>query len=305
MGILRELETNRRVHLPPRLLVGRSGQADLRLIGTWVSSEHASIWWDGHVWRVRDLDSRNGTLLEGQRVMRREGEPLVQGHTLAFGQLEEAWMVDDDAAPVAMAVDRAGEAVRLASDGVLTLPDEGDPQVTVYAADEQWWLRRDEGPPEAVSDRHIEPLDGRVWILRLPEATPRTDEARDAPRAGDLCLRLGVGRDQETITALLTHRGARIGLDPRSHHEVLVWLARQQVDDAALPEPERGWVEPEVLMDCTGLKRNVLNVYVQRLRQQFADCGVVGEVIERRPSHALRLAPMQVEVGALWVEEGR
>lgn len=305
MGILRELATERRVYLPPRLLVGRSSQADLRLPGGWVSSEHASIWWDGRAWRVRDLGSRNGTLLEGQQIKGGEGAVLVHGQRLAFGQLEEAWLVDDDAAPVPMAVDRATGSTRLSDDGVLGLPDDDDPRVTVHAEDERWWLQRDGGVPEPVHDRSIAVLDGAVWILRLPEPSRPTDRAAEPPRAADLRLRLGVGLDQETIQADVLHGDERIGLDPRSHHEVLHLLARQQLADAALPAPERGWIDPEVLAGQAGIKRSVLNVYVQRLRKQFQSCGVVGEVIQRRPSHALRLAPMAVEIGPLRPAEPR
>lgn len=288
MGTLREIATGRRFILPPRALVGRSRQADLHLPGSWVSGEHASVWWDGRQWRVRDLDSRNGTLLDGHHVAGSDGRPLEHGQTLAFGQLEEAWLVDDAAPPIAMAIDRRADAVVLSTDGVLSLPADDDPRAIVYAQDDAWWLERDNARAP-VKDYDTAIVADVVWMLRLPEPSRPTDESAHDPRPDELHLTIRYDQRREDIRVDLVHRGARIGLEPRSHHEVLLVLAEQRLKDTALPPAEQGWIDPDVLARMAGVKKATLNVHIQRLRKQLIDCGVIGTVVDRRANNDLRL----------------
>lgn len=308
MGTLRRVASDRVVIMPVHMLVGRSGHADLRLDGPGISSEHAALAWNGREWQVRDL-SRNGTMLDGLRLKSREEYPLVQGQVLAFGEVEEAWVLDDDAPPVAMGVHHSSGRVVCAIQGVLPLPDEDDPRATLSSSGEVWWLTVEGKEPEPVQDRHLAIIDGQGWILRVPEPVLRTDEARDSPQIDEFKLRLAVSRDGETIVVDLFHGDERVGLKSKSHHEVLLLLARQLIDDRAsgLPEIECGWVEPDLLARQAGLKRSALNVYVMRLRREFDECGLVSEqgAIERRASSwALRLVPLAVDVVELGVTAG-
>lgn len=51
-----------------------------------MSRDHAVVSWDGESWHIRDLDSRNGTFVEGERIsgeVRRRGDAILRlGHTL-------------------------------------------------------------------------------------------------------------------------------------------------------------------------------------------------------------------------------
>jgi adenylate cyclase len=64
------------------LRVGRLSDNDLVLPDRMVSGSHLIFEQHGAVWRVRDLGSRNGTTLNGQRV---ESEPLRDGDVVALG----------------------------------------------------------------------------------------------------------------------------------------------------------------------------------------------------------------------------
>ncbi len=65
-----------------RVEIGRGARADLRLSDPRVSRRHAALLPDGSGWRVRDLDSTNGTCLNGRPV--REA-PLRPGDRLQVG----------------------------------------------------------------------------------------------------------------------------------------------------------------------------------------------------------------------------
>ena len=49
-------------------LVGRAPESGLRLDHDSVSWRHASVRWNGRVWELQDLGSRNGTFVGGRRI---------------------------------------------------------------------------------------------------------------------------------------------------------------------------------------------------------------------------------------------
>ncbi len=54
-----------RVALQPGLIIGRAAHCHLRLADPRVSREHAQFIKEGPVWRIKDLGSTNGTLING------------------------------------------------------------------------------------------------------------------------------------------------------------------------------------------------------------------------------------------------
>jgi two-component system, cell cycle response regulator len=66
----------------PQLVVGRSASADVRLTDEGVSRRHASLIHTRSHFFVEDLQSSNGTFLEGRRVRR---APLMEGDLIQFG----------------------------------------------------------------------------------------------------------------------------------------------------------------------------------------------------------------------------
>jgi pSer/pThr/pTyr-binding forkhead associated (FHA) protein len=64
------------------VVLGRHSQADVRLPLPDVSRRHCRLFWADGVWRVCDLHSLNGTLVNGQRV---EETSLHPGDTLRIG----------------------------------------------------------------------------------------------------------------------------------------------------------------------------------------------------------------------------
>jgi len=82
--------------LKPRIVVGRNS-GDFPLTDEEISIQHCAFEITGVTCTVRDLDSRNGTYVDGEKVSRQQlttvGEVLVGGTTLLFT------MTLDDGAP--------------------------------------------------------------------------------------------------------------------------------------------------------------------------------------------------------------
>jgi hypothetical protein len=74
----------------PKVVVGRSRTCDVRLTDVNVSRRHAEIRQEGTTYWIIDLDSMNGTVVNGRRVERerlRDGDKIVLGSTeIVFGK---------------------------------------------------------------------------------------------------------------------------------------------------------------------------------------------------------------------------
>lgn len=62
------LKARERVDLDPVTVIGRHPRATIRFDNGFVSSEHAQLSWNGGRWWLTDLNSTNGTLLNGRSV---------------------------------------------------------------------------------------------------------------------------------------------------------------------------------------------------------------------------------------------
>ncbi|CCF86125.1 FHA domain-containing protein [Nitrolancea hollandica] len=62
------LKARERLDLDPVTVIGRHPRATIRLDNGFVSSEHAQVSWNGGRWWLTDLNSTNGTMLNGRSV---------------------------------------------------------------------------------------------------------------------------------------------------------------------------------------------------------------------------------------------
>jgi hypothetical protein len=79
------LEPGERIPLIALSSIGRSNENDIVLSDTFVSAEHAKLYWNGRGWVVEDLGSTNGTRVNGKPV--RRAVPVKVGDTVEFGRV--------------------------------------------------------------------------------------------------------------------------------------------------------------------------------------------------------------------------
>ncbi len=104
---------------PPGALIGRHDHCDVKLAADSVSRNHARVTFDGSRWRVTDLKSRWGTLVNGAKIVPEREVPLGDGDLIGInpwtfrfclarsdpsGLLDRAMQLADDSAEVASAV---------------------------------------------------------------------------------------------------------------------------------------------------------------------------------------------------------
>lgn len=299
MARLERLSDGSVLPLAAQCLVGRSAACGLVLEDRFVSSEHAKILWMNGTWRVRDLGSRNGTFVNGQRAEPGCLEVLEVGARLGFGSTEEVFELVDASAPGAMAVDLETRQVVAADGEMLALPSDDDPEVTLYpSATGGWVAERASGEVRGVHDQSVLVVDGRSYRLDLPvlsEATPMVDVALALE---NVHLRFHVSADEERVEVSVLLRGeVKAHLESREHGYLLLTLARARLEDADAPPRERGWRRVEQILRMLKIDQNTLNVSIHRARQHLASTGLEGAagVIETRRGYR-RLGTDRVEI---------
>jgi hypothetical protein len=304
MGTLREAATAKTQALESDHPVGRSVRNALCIPDRRVSSQHAVIRWTGTGWEVKDLGSRNGTFLGGERLKQGVGCRLAAGMVLAFGTLESRWELADDSPPDAMIVPiDGGEPIRLL-DGLCAVPSPEDPQGTLYRAGDGRWLIEVDGErsPVALRNQQTFDLGGRVWRFSVPEEIWRTSLTERTPvEVRTLRLDFVVSRDEEHVQVSAAFEAERRDLGARSRHYLLLTLARRRLEDASrgFPEVECGWTDQEDLARDPSMSGPQLNIDVFRIRRQFAglDVSDPANIIERRPrTKQLRIGTGQIDI---------
>ena len=265
-----------RLTLAAHTLVGRSRYATVWLDRPHVSSEHSTISWSGDRWDLKDLGSRNGTFIDGQRIAPGEPARLAAGTTMCFGAPSEEWTLEDASPPVVSALDMQTGTSHAADSGLLSLPPDGPPEQVVYQdARGIWVVEPTEGEPEALEDLSVLTADGRSFRISLPIAEEGTP-LLGLPSLDTMSLRFEVPRHQEHVKLTLQYPGGQLELEPREHGFLLLLLARARLEDRGAPSPERGWIDRDELARMVGVTVPVLHVLVHRSRLQLAEQDIPG-----------------------------
>lgn len=285
MGSLRSVQDHR-VFLPgAHATVGRAASCDLVLRFEYISSTHAVLRWNGAAWEVRDLHSRNGTFVNGRRLVPGERILLTRGGRVAFGSSASTWELVDDGPPRARAVAPDGR-VATAVGGLIELPDAQAPEAQVFeVADGRWICDAAEREFE-VTDGDVVVAGGLAWSMRLPQIVPRTIDPTSRPLdADEHRLSVLVNGDEDYVELELAAPGGEVvRLKHRAHHPLILLLARARIADAESSPREQGWVYVEVVEKELDIDAGRLALHIFRARQALAAAGLptAASIIERR-----------------------
>ncbi|MEL6344193.1 MAG: FHA domain-containing protein [Myxococcota bacterium] len=295
MGKLQRVTGDRSCWLSGHALIGRAPTCLLQVWDKRISGEHARLDYRHDRWELRDLGSRNGTLVNGQRIEPGQPTPLQHGDVICFGSSAEAWRLTDTSPPAALAMEVGGAEILRAQDGFLALPEDQSPEVYVYASHSGKWVAERVDRSWVVHDQERLSAGERQWTLHLPDGlattwTPRSDDVA----IHDVSLRFMVSADEETIAITIAHPNGEIRLPPRAHDYLLLTLARARLQDrqqAVSPE-EAGWLYVDELCRMLKIDENKLGVHIFRARRALASHkiqGAAGLIQRRRATRQVRL----------------
>ena len=292
------------IMLSPEHLVGRSKTCDLQLTDPSISSRQASLRWANKGWDVQDLGSRNGTHVDGKQIEVGVHAPLVIGSEIRFGDDAAVWVMVDVAAPGPMVVSMDGAEIVQQEHGVLALPNDETPEVTIHRASGGWVLEGD-GGVQLLENGMTVNAGGQSWRF-WHEGSIHTTAGTTRARPANIRLEIAHSLNEEHVELLAWHRQRKIPIPTRERNYLLLTLARERIADqqgGELEEADQGWIDQERLIGMLGLSSNQqLNMDVFRVRKEFDKAGIVdaAQVVERRgASKELRIGVAELTVRAL------
>ncbi len=304
MGSIRELSTGQTRVLEPEHIVGRAPApgCSQTLQQGYVSAVHAVFRWTGGGWELRDLNSRNGTYLDGQRIQPAGSLPVKLGSRIGFGTRTREWEIVDANGPEVMVVPLGGGDPVCLCGEMIPLPSHDDPVATIYRdADGSWVLEQPDEPVLPLGNGHVFEAAGRVWRFSCCDLGPGTlaasglDGALARVEVELVRLAFAVSRDEEYVQLRATCADREMDLGAHSYHYLLLTLARRRLQDAAqgLPDTSCGWVDVEDLARDPSMAPPRLNIDVFRIRDLFGKVGVMDafKIVERRAR------PRQLRIG--------
>jgi hypothetical protein len=307
MGVLKARDTGDSTVLESQTVIGRDPRCSLQVASDWVSSQHAVVRWTVGGWEVRDLSSRNGTFLDGERIKPGLFYALREGSRLSFGKRSaQDWILADVSGPVPMAAPIAGGTPALMEGSLIAIPTADAPVASIMADGEGWVLEDHEGSRIPLSSGDVFEVSGAAWRFTVPSYT--TSPTRLASSMIDLDvsrihLSFRVSSDEETV-ALQIHTGGIVrdaGL--RAFNYLLLTLARRRLQDMkeGYPDGECGWIDYVDVKHDDSMTPPQIALNVCRIRKHFAKLGVADapRIIERRPrTGQLRIGTSSLSVSS-------
>ena len=304
MGAIRDTASGRTRALEPQHIVGRTTPpaCSQTLDQPYVSAVHAVLRWTGLGWELKDLNSRNGTYLDGRRIDPTGALELRCGSRIGFGKPDEVWELVDAGAPEIMAVPLdGGEPARMAGE-MIPLPSSDDPQATIFrTADGGWALESSDELVIPLRSASIFEAAGRLWRFCCADMSPSTMAPADARlhlaalHVAHVHVFFDVSTDEEHVSLRVVAGGETVDMGSRAPNYLLLTLARRRLADAAqrVPDTACGWIDVEDLARDPTMAPPRLNIDVFRIRQMFEGIGLLdaANIIERR------LRARQIRIG--------
>ena len=212
----------------------------------------------------------------------RGSQPLSEGDVLILGTPDERGRSTDRQADPARQTGREPSS----GDEYIGLPTAEDPSPRCIAGQPGDEFSNEQGV-RSVSHREQVVVGGTIWRLFLPGTSLRTEEDRERQVGiGEIRIEFTVSSDEEDVDIVVEHGERRTPLKSRSHHYLLLTLARERIAAArdGVPAAEQGWVYQDDLCRMLALEASVVYLQVHRARRQFEAAGIqrAFDLVERR-----------------------
>lgn len=281
MAIIRDTSSDQRYPLRAHHTFGRSaGSVDTLITSPIASRIHVALAWNGKGWLVRDL-SKNGTWLGTRRLAAGENIPVQAGDSLHFGAPDApAWELEDDTPPRSALVASDHDSTDIDLEPFVFLPDQSQPlAVIIYSYHQHNWMlhymeqEQASAAGQALAHGDEITVGDASWQVFLAESEQATVISPPSGQLEELEFVFDLSLNEENTNLQLRQGQQLIDLGERSHHYLLLHLARQRAQEASegLDAKSQGWIDNEQLKRDLGLEMSHINIMIYRARKQLAE----------------------------------
>ena len=274
MASLLNTQNNQLILLRSLHILGRHpGSCNTLLNNPEASRLHASILWNGSYWLIQDSSS-NGTFVNRTVIATGVKTRLKAGDSIQFGGLStHPWMVSNDDAPKDMLLSINSDSPPIELEGIVVLPNEKSPEITLYQSSSDQWLCEDQkGIVELEPGEKIS-INNLSWYFISADSFDETIKAdqTNSMNSPSIEVNFTVSKNEEHVSLCIQFENQTIDLGERIHHYLLLMLARKRLEDneSGLDDSEQGWIDNKQLSQQTGLEENHINIQIYRFRKQL------------------------------------
>lgn len=300
MAYLINTQTNEKQYLLSHHTFGRRDELVDTCIGKpEVSKIHAVIEWAGQEWHIRSF-GRNGTWVNGHRLKPTENHVLKVGQTVHFSDpRQNGWLIENLTPPCDLLVGLNEQSNTQSLSHYHLLPSDEEPLVALFFCSirRSWVLEHRSTFAGADNEDSIILVDTNdtvefadyQWRLFLIDNEPQTVDMSEQPSNVNHCaFNFDVSLDEEHVQLCLEHKGQPIDLGERSHHYLLLHLARIKAQHAkdGIDGKNQGWIHNDQLERELGIDNSHINIQIFRARKQIAhaipNMNGLADLLERR-----------------------
>lgn len=267
--------------LAPHHTFGRLAPAvNTHIDKPYVSKLHAAIEWHHSHWRIKNL-GLNGTWVNGVSLGQGDSRDLYLGDEIHFAdQTDPGFTVINLTPPVDMLWPleqdlSITEPIYLSRYHLL--PDTEQPELALFFDEQsqQWYQeplhQQNEIEAPELNDGDLVQFGNSHWQFVRAQIYGPT-EIKSSRHINDYEFIFTTSLDEET-TQLELHHQQTLDLAIRTHHYLLLQLARHRAQDAerGLDSKSQGWVYADQLAAELGVDGTHMNIQIFRARKQLAD----------------------------------
>ena len=284
------------VHAARVTTVGRAPTNDVMLTDDTISRHHAVAWWSGEGICVRDIGSRNGSWVHGERI---HGSTCVKAGTVVRLGLHLdvvfeveglmsgvfAWAVEDMTTGVLHPI-RPGR-LAIGPDGTIGM---GGAHAVVMVVGQREVRLGENGQDRPIAKGETFMVGGRTFRLVEGKLDPNETMEPDLPQLPYAIVAKidGPRGPQASVLDLHDNRSHTVASENRA--VLLYILGKRLLADrtTGLPHGDQGWCADEELFSgiwgrsWTDRSQNLLHVLVYRVRKELEAAGFDPWCIEKR-----------------------
>jgi hypothetical protein len=273
MAKLNNKHTDETILLLPTHVFGRQAvTCNTVLLNREASRIHANIVWDGEHWLLRDSSS-NGTFLNRERLLRPTA--LQIGDVIQFGGAQvDYWEVIDTCHPFSALVPLSPGLQVIELTGMQALPSDNCPQVILVPTIDGRWLCESETGIAELKSGDLVGVENAIWRFIAAQPSLATFFEESLPALPVVpALEFKVSQNEEHVSLIINYNQQKIKLGERSHHYLIVTLARKRLSDEqkGIADAECGWINKDELCQMLGIDLNHINIHLFRFRKQLIE----------------------------------
>ncbi|MFL0810042.1 MAG: FHA domain-containing protein [Agarilytica sp.] len=295
MAYIKSLNSQALIYLKPVHIFGRDpNSADYVLNSDSCSRMHCVVRWQNGLWMLTD-ESRNGCFINGKRIEKGRAINLNKGDIVSFtSDGNEQWQLENEQKPSPVLIsDDNSDFIELQALNIL--PNERAAEYQILKQGEEWMIESGDDS-RLIEDGFRFQMSGKSWSFHANELVQETTFYENV-EAKPPKLTFNVSRNEEHVQLIFDCDGKIFDLGHKTHHYLLLEMARHSQQDNAATQTELGWMSNDLLLHNLRIDLNHLNIQIFRAREAIRKCSRNwGQRIIDRRRGEIRLHPCELEI---------